>query len=148
MIDLLPSNFLDIADRSSKTDVSNTEQSSSLVYPRNNFNSNRNSNSNSKINNKNVKVIDETIKEIDQSYQKVDNTTGQGIVGTPKKKKVASLFNSDPKPDISASVSKSAKSINNNNNNDDDDVSNTIQSSSLVHTRNNYNSTSNNKMSK
>ena len=93
MIDLLPSNFLDIADRSSKTDVSNTEQSSSLVYPRNNFNSNRNSNSNSKINNKNVKVIDETIKEIDQSYQKVDNTTGQGV-------KISLLLNKNSFADV------------------------------------------------
>ena len=45
-------------------------------------------------------------------------------MGKPKKKKVVSLFNSDPKQDISASVSKSATIItnNNNNNNDYDDI--------------------------
>ena len=131
MTDLLPSNFLDIAYILSKTDVSNTKQSSSLVYPRNNFNSNSNSNSN----NKNVKVINETIKQIDQSYQNIDNTTGQGIVGTQKKKNDVSLFYSDPKQDISASVSKSAKNINNNNNNnDDDDID--IESMSILKKKN------------
>ena len=40
----------------------------------------------------------------------------------PKKKEVVSLFYSDPKQDISASVSKSEKGINNHNNNDDDAI--------------------------
>ena len=122
-------------------DVSNTKQSSSLVHTRNNFNSNSNSNStnNSNRNNKNVKVINARITEIDQANQKVDNTTCQGIVYKSKKKKVGSLFNPARMQVISASVSNSAKSITNNNNNDDDNVSNTKQSSSLVHTRNNYN---------
>ena len=67
-------------------DVSNTKQSSSLVYTRNNINSNINRIFNS--NNKNVKVIDARIKEIDQSNQKVDNNIGQGIVGKSKEKTV------------------------------------------------------------
>ena len=98
-------------------DVSNTKQSSDSVHIRNNFNSNSN--------NKNVKVTNARFKEIDQSNQTVDNTTGQGIVGNPKNKKLASFFNSDPKQDIFASVKKSANSITNNNNNDDDNVYNT-----------------------
>ena len=47
-------------------------------------------------------------------------------MGIPKKKKVVSLSTSDPKQDISTSVSKSAPIItnnnNNNNNNDYDDI--------------------------
>ena len=62
---------------------------------------------------------------------------------TYKTMKVGFLFNYDPKQDISASVSKSAKRINNNNNNDDDDVSNMKQYSRLGHIRNNFNSNRN-----
>ena len=96
------------------------------------------------INNNNVKVIDAKIKEIDQTTQKINETTGPGIVSTLKKKKVAILSQIDPKQNIPAPVSQSAKLINNNNNTYDDDVSNTKQSSSLVNTRNNIISNSNN----
>ena len=152
MTDLLSSNFSDIADISSKPTIS-TKHSSSLVHTRNTFNSNSNRNSNSNnnnnnnnnsnSNNKNIKVIDARIKEIDQANPKINNTTGQGVVGKIKKKKVGFLFNYDPKQDISASVSKSAKSIDNININDDDDVPNTKQSSSLAYTRNTFNINSN-----
>ena len=112
MTDLLSSNFSDIVDISSKPTVS-TEKSSSLVHTRNTFNSNINSNNNnnnnSNSNNKNIKVIGARIKEIDQANPKINNTTGQGIVDKAKKKKIGFLFNYDPKQDISASVSKSAK---------------------------------------
>ena len=60
-----------------------------------------------------------------------------------KKNEYFSLFHSDPKQDISASVSRPEKRINNNNNNDNGDVSTTKQSSSLDYTRNNYNNCSN-----
>ena len=82
MTDLLPSNFSDIADISSKNAVSKMKQSSRLVPTRATFNSTSNRN------NQNVKVRDDSIKETDQSNKKVDNTTCQGIVGKPKKKVV------------------------------------------------------------
>ena len=117
-------------------DVSNMKQYSRLGHIRNNFNSNRNSNNNS--NNKNIKVIDARIKGIDQSHQTADNTTGQGIVGEPKKSKAFSIFQTNPKQDIFVSVSNSAKCVNNNKNNEEaENASNTKQFSSLVHKQNN-----------
>ena len=101
----------------SKRLINQPKQYSRLGHIRNNFNSNRNSNSNS--NNKNIKVIDARIKGIDQSHQTADNTTGQGIVGKPKKSKAFSIFQTNPKQDTFVSVSNSVKRVNNNNNNEE-----------------------------
>ena len=123
-------------------DVSNMKQYSRIGHTHNNLNSIRNSNSNS--NNKNIKGIDARITEIDQSHQNSDNSTGQGIVGKPKKSKVFLIFKTNPKQDTSVSISNSAKRVNNNNNNEEaENASNTKQFSRLVHKCNNYNSTSN-----
>ena len=86
-------------------DVSTTKKYYSLVYTHNNYNNYSNSNSNSNSNNNNVKVIDAKIKETDQTTQKINDSTGPGIVSTPKKKKVAILSQIDSKKNIPAPVS-------------------------------------------